>query len=99
VWDDTRVLDAEVASHLVLARRSGREWFLGALTGSTPYETTVRLTFLGKGRWKLRLWKDAADSIVNAEHLEVEERVVTPAESLIIRMAPAGGCVARLQPE
>ncbi len=99
VWDDTRVLDAEVARHLVIVRRSGKDWFLGALTGSDPYETTVPLDFLRKGRWKLRLWKDAADSDVDAEHLEVEERVVTSAQSLTIRMAPAGGCVARFQPE
>ncbi len=99
VWDDTRVLDAEVASHIVVARRSGKQWFLGALTDSNARETTVRLDFLGKGRWKMRLWKDAADSAVNAEHLEVDERRVIPGESLTIRMAPAGGCVAVFQPE
>ncbi len=99
VWDDTKVLDAEVAKHLVVARRYGKDWFLGALTDSSPYEATVKLDFLGKGRWRLHLWKDAADSNVNAEHLESEERLVLPSDSLTIRMAPAGGCVARFQPE
>jgi len=51
------------------------------------------------GRWKPRLWKDAADSNINAEHLEVEERVVTSTDALTIHLAPAGGCAARLQRE
>jgi alpha-glucosidase len=98
VWDDTNVLDAEVARHLVIARRSGREWFIGALAGRDGYYATFGLDFLGKGRWNLHLWRDAADSDTNAEHLEVEERVVTSADKMTVRMAPAGGFVARLQP-
>jgi alpha-glucosidase len=99
VWDDTRVLEGEVAQHLVIARQSGNDWFLGALTGSAAYETTIKLDFLGPGRWHVRLWKDAADSHVNAEHLDVEEHVVTPADTWVLRLAPAGGCVARFQRE
>ncbi|HYK89926.1 MAG TPA: glycoside hydrolase family 97 protein [Acidobacteriota bacterium] len=99
VWDDTKVLDAEVSRHLVVVRRSGKEWFLGAMTDNSAYETSVKLDFLGKGRWKMRLWKDSADSNSNAEHLDIEDRVVSSAEGLVIHLAPAGGCVARFQPE
>jgi alpha-glucosidase len=99
VWDDTRVPDGEVAKHLVMVRRSGDDWFLGALTDSNAREIPVKLDFLGPGRWKLRLWKDAADSNINAEHLEVEERVVSAGDTLHLQMAPAGGAVARFQKE
>lgn len=99
VWDDTKVLDGDVGKHIIVARRSGESWFLGALTDSTARELPIKLDFLGSGTWKLRLWKDAADSNVNAEHLEVEERTITPADILTLRMAPAGGCAARLQKE
>jgi alpha-glucosidase len=98
VWDETRVLDGAVAEHLVMARRSGNDWFLGALTDSHAREIPVKLDFLGPGRWKLRLWKDAADSDVNAEHLEVEEREATPVDTLMLKLSPAGGAVARFQP-
>ena len=46
----------------------------------------------------MKLWKDAADSGVNAEHLEVEEREVTPADNLVLELSAAGGAVARFQP-
>jgi alpha-glucosidase len=84
---------------VVVARRSGQEWFLGGLTGSGAYDASVSLAFLKKGRWRLRLWRDATDSDVNAEHLEIEERVVTAQDVLKIHCAPAGGFVAWLRRE
>jgi alpha-glucosidase len=97
VWDDTRVLDAEVARHLVVARRSGGDWFLGGLNDRQARDLTVKLDFLEKGAWKLRLWKDARDSDQDATHLEVEERMVKPGDSLTLRLASAGGFVGHLQ--
>jgi alpha-glucosidase len=97
VWDDTRVLDGAVGEHLVMARRSGDAWFLGALTNSQPRELAIKLDFLGPGSWKLQFWKDGADASENAEHLATEERTVQSGETLSLRLAPAGGCVARLQ--
>jgi len=97
VWDETRVLDGVVAQQLVEARRSGRDWFLGAMTDSTAREIPVKLDFLKTGRWKMQLWQDSADSDVNAEHLEFEERVVTAADTMPLKLSPAGGAVARFQ--
>jgi alpha-glucosidase len=99
VWDDTRVLDAEVAQHLVMARRSGHEWFLGAMTDRVARDIPVKLDFLPPGRWKLRLWSDAPDSNVNAEHLQLEDRLVSPTDTLTLALAPAGGCVGWFRPE
>ncbi len=59
----------------------------------------VKLDFLPPGRWKLRLWKDAPDSNVNAEHLQLEDRLVGPSDTLTLPLAPAGGCVGWLRPE
>jgi alpha-glucosidase len=97
IWDDTRVLDGQPAEHLVMVRRSGDDWFLGALTDSTARKMPVKLDFLGPGQWKMRLWKDAPESDVNAAHLEVEERSVTSADTVALRLAQAGGCVAHFQ--
>ncbi|HXT13067.1 MAG TPA: glycoside hydrolase family 97 protein [Candidatus Angelobacter sp.] len=94
VWDDTRVLDGEPGQHLVIVRRSGDRWFLGAMTDRQPRTFPVKLDFLGPGKWKMRLWKDASDSDINAEHLETEERIVTRSGQVEIHCAPAGGAVA-----
>ena len=94
VWDDTRVLDGVVAEHLVMARRSGDEWYLGALNDRKARELPVKLDFLGTGAWTMRLWKDAADASTNAMNIEIQDRVVNAGDTLSLQLAPAGGSVA-----
>jgi alpha-glucosidase len=94
VWDETRVLDGAVAQHLVMARRSGNEWFLGALTDHQSRQIPIRLDFLGPGKWTMSLWSDAPDSGLNAEHLQTETRTVDAGNTLDLRLAPNGGAVA-----
>lgn len=96
VWDDTRVLEGEPGRNLVMARRSGDRWFVAALTDNNARDVVVKLDFLARGKWNLQLWKDAADSDVNAEHLATENRQVHPGQSINVHLAPAGGCVAVL---
>ena len=36
VWDDTKVLDARIAEYALVARRSGKDWYVGAMTNWTP---------------------------------------------------------------
>jgi len=98
VWDETLVPDGEPGEHLVMARRSGRNWFVGALTNSQARRLPLQLSFLGPGKWKVRLWKDAGDSGVNAEHLETEDREVAAGDSLVFDCAMSGGGVAWLRP-
>jgi alpha-glucosidase len=98
VWDDTRVLEAAVGERLVMARRSGDHWFLGALTDGNPRDIRVKLEFLGSGSWTARIWKDAPDSDINAEHLVTEERTVTRADVLNLHLARSGGAVVQVEP-
>ncbi|MEN6337647.1 MAG: glycoside hydrolase family 97 protein [Phycisphaerales bacterium] len=98
VWDDTRVLDAAVGEHVVIVRRNGSRWFLGALTDRNARDIPVKLGFLGEGSWTLKLWKDAVDSDTAGEHLLTEERTVTSADELTLHLARAGGAVASFEP-
>jgi alpha-glucosidase len=98
VWDETRVLSGVVAEHLVIARRSGTDWYLGALNNSRTRVRSVKLDFLGGGKWKLRWWRDAADSSENAEHVEIDESIVSAGDTLNIRMAPGGGAAMHFVP-
>jgi alpha-glucosidase len=98
VWDDTRVLDGAVGEHLVIVRRNGSRWFLGALTDRNARDIPVKLDFLGLGSWTLKLWKDAPDSETVGGHLITEQRVVTAADELTLHLARAGGAVASFEP-
>jgi alpha-glucosidase len=98
VWDDTRVLDGAVGEHVVIVRRNGNRWFLGALTNSKGRDIPVKLDFLGAGSWMLKLWKDAPDSGTEGTHLVTEQKAVTSAGRLTLHLARAGGAVACFEP-
>jgi alpha-glucosidase len=83
-----------VGEHVVIARRNGNRWFLGALTDRTARDLSLKLDFLGDGSWKLKLWEDAPDSDPEVEHLVTKERFVRPADMLNLHLARAGGAVA-----
>ena len=74
VWDETRVLSGAVGEHLVIARRSGTNWFLGALNNSYSRVRSIKLDFLGAGRWHLRWWHDAPTARKKPSTSSIEER-------------------------
>ncbi len=46
VWDDTRVLSGEIGEYIVTARRSGEDWFVGAITNTDARSVSVNFDFL-----------------------------------------------------
>jgi alpha-glucosidase len=95
VWDETRVLDADFAKHVVIARRSGRNWWLAAMNDTEPLTLNVPLSFLGGDRYKLETFSDGAKPTdVDAKSQSVDRK-----GNLTINMAANGGFVARLTAE
>jgi alpha-glucosidase len=96
VWDETRVLAAAVGEHILVARRSGRDWYVGALTNWTPRDLELDLSFLGQGAFDADVYRDGP----NADRVGVdyarERRVVSAADRLHIHLAPGGGFAARI---
>lgn len=96
VWDDTVVLAADVAQHLVIARRAGDRWYLAAMNGEQPLTLRVPLAFLGGGAWELRAFADTPGSGAQPERIAETRRPVAAADTLEITLAPAGGYAAVL---
>lgn len=99
VWDDIKVLQAKVGDYLLLARRSGKEWFVGGLTDWSIRDLELDLSFLGTGEYVIEIFQDGinADRFASDyKHLKLE---VSPDLKMKIHMAPGGGWVARIKPE
>ena len=97
VWDETKVLAAEVAGHLVIARRSGDRWWLAAMNADDALTLKVPLDFLGEGKWNLRAFTDAPESATSPEKVTEIKQNVEPNQSLTLVMAPAGGYAASFE--
>jgi len=97
-WDDTKVLDARIAEYLVVARRNGSDWYVGALTDWTPRELAVDFSFLPEGNFQMEAFQDG----VNADRMGSDYKMlkiqVRKTTKLKIKLAPGGGWAARVTP-
>ena len=97
-WDETRVLDAKIADYVVVARRNGRDWYVGAMTDWSPRSLDVDLSFLGDGGFTMDAYQDG----INAEKFASDYRKATSSvnkgSKLKINLAPGGGWAARIHP-
>ncbi len=92
-WDDTRALTAEVGKEVVIARRSGNDWWVGAMTDRHAREVRVPLSVLPPGLFRAEIYQDD----VAAEHgFKLETRAVIPPDELRLSLAAAGGALVRL---
>jgi alpha-glucosidase len=98
VWDETRVLSGRPDEYISVARRRGREWFVGSLTTWQPREIDLPLEFLGRGEFVAEIWSDAADAGENPKHTVHEEKRVNASGVLHVKMAPGGGNAIRIRP-
>ena len=98
VWDDTVVLSAEVAQHVVIARRSGSRWYLAAMNGDAPLTLKIPLKFLDGGAWTLRAFADTSESSTQPAKVSDTTRDVSATDTLELTLAPAGGYAAVLSP-
>jgi len=98
VWDETHVVNGRPGDWITVARRHGREWFVGGLTGWHPNEVDVPLEFLGRGDFIAEIYSDAPDAAENPKHVVREEKRVNATTLLHMKMAPGGGQAIRIRP-
>ncbi len=96
VWDETHVLDARVADYILMARKSGEEWYLGAMTDWTPRELEADLKFLPAGEFEAEVFKDGLNSQRYGSDYKKEIIPLSNHDKLKIKLAPGGGWVARI---
>jgi alpha-glucosidase len=91
-WDETIVLDAKVAEHILLARRNGDTWFIGGLTGSVGQTISIDFSFLGEGQFEMELWRDGENTRADGTNYEYfKEESINSEMKYIISMAEGGG--------
>src|SRR6266511_2503020 len=91
-WDETRLVSGNPDTHVVLARRNGTNWFVGAVTAGGGRTIAVPLGFLGAGSWLADVYSDSASG------LAVRTQQVTGAGTLSLTVATNGGFTVRLCP-
>lgn len=95
VWDETRVLQAEIGEYIVTARRKGNTWYVGGITNWTERDLKIDLSSLGCGTTAL-LYRDGANAHRKGSDYKVEAFPLTQPQ-LNIHIAPGGGFLLRIE--
>jgi hypothetical protein len=94
-WDETRVLSGEPGKTVVMARRAGSVWYVGAINGTNdPQTITLPTDFIGGLSWKGTFIQDG-DTPRSFSFASGAGR--TDARPLVRGVLPRGGLVARFQ--
>jgi alpha-glucosidase len=97
-WDETHVVTGRPGEDVSVARRRGREWYLGSIIGWRANDLGIPLEFLSKGDFIAETYSDAPDADANPKHTAREETRVTAATVLRVKMASGGGQAVRIRP-
>jgi alpha-glucosidase len=97
LWDDTKVLSAKLGDHVVVAKRSGEQWFIGGMTAErkAPLELDVKLDFLPEGAsFTLTSFEDGVNADRQAMHYVKRVQTVRRGDVVKLRMVRNGGYAA-----
>ena len=96
VWDESKALQGEIGEFVVQARRSGDDWFVGAMTGLQARDITINTAdFLQKGKkYRVEMYND--DPMLNTR-TKVASTVQTlkAGKVLKLHLQPSGGAALR----
>ncbi|MCY1722277.1 glycoside hydrolase family 97 protein [Prolixibacteraceae bacterium Z1-6] len=98
IWDDTKVLNGAISEYITMARRSGKNWFVGAMTNSEARELEITLDFLPEGKFKMTSFSDTEKIKQDAESAQKTELTVEKEDSVKIKMQAGGGFAAVFEP-
>lgn len=97
VWDATKVIDAKISDYLVVARRSGDNWYIGAMTDWTARDFDIKLDFLSEGDYEVQIMQDGINANKFAEDYKLINTTVNKKGSLKAPLAKGGGWIAVLK--
>lgn len=96
-WDETLVPEAKISDYIVVARKKGDKWYVGAMTDRTPRTLEIKLDFLDPGQKKITIWQDGVNAHSNPIDFQVIEKSVQAGQVVEIEMAQGGGWVAVIE--
>ena len=98
VWDDSKALDGEIGEYIVQARRTGDEWFVGAMTNTDPRTITITTDFLTPGKkYNLSLY-EADYNVKTRTNVRTTRKKIKAGDKLTLNLKASGGAAMHFTP-
>ena len=97
-WDESLVLHSKIGTYAAIARRNGKNWFVGCLNAVEPRTLEVVFDFLpGDKNYTAHIYRDD-DSVNTRTKVGIKKRDVTATSVFRADLAKQGGVAIRLVP-
>ncbi len=99
-WDDIRFIGGTPESYVVIAKRTGDLWYVGAINNSDQREALLDLSFLPQGKYQIEYWRDGkkANKIATDCDHSTMSLTIDKESTHKVKMAQAGGYAAIISP-
>ena len=99
VWDESKALDGEIGEYIVQARRSGNDWFVGAMNGLTARNICINTSeFLQKGKkYRVEIYNDDP-SLKTCTKVASTVMTIKAGKVLKLHLQASGGAALRFVP-
>lgn len=98
VWDETKVLYAEIGEIGVIARRKGDDWFIGGINGEKARNINIDFSFLDPGvRYSAKKYSDDP-SVQTRTKVRIDEIETDSNQLLPVSIAANNGFAMHLRP-
>lgn len=96
VWDESKALQGEIGEYIVQARRSGNDWFVGAMNGLQARDITLNTAdFLQKGKkYRVEIYNDDP-SLNTRTKVASAIQTIKAGKILKLHLQPSGGAALR----
>jgi len=99
VWDETKVLNAQIGDYVIIARRNGRDWYIGAMTDWTARDFELDLSFLPAGSFQMTSFSDGPNADRSGNDYKKSVQTIDKTSKIKIHLMGGGGFAARLVPQ
>ena len=96
VWDESKALQGEIGEYIVQARRSGNDWFVGAMNGLQARDITINTAdFLQKGKkYRVEIYNDNP-ALNTRTKVSTVVQTIKAGKTLKLHLQPSGGAALR----
>ncbi|MDO7846251.1 glycoside hydrolase family 97 catalytic domain-containing protein [Hymenobacter sp. M29] len=90
-WDETRVVQGEIGQYITVARRKGKDWFVGTITNNDGRTLKLPLNFLPKGQtFTASIYADDPSQPTRTK-VGIKRQRVKAGQVLDVKLLPSGG--------
>ncbi|MBQ2210631.1 MAG: glycoside hydrolase family 97 N-terminal domain-containing protein [Prevotella sp.] len=104
VFDESIALDGQPGEYIIQARRSGKDWYIGAMTNKEGRTVTIPTDFLPVGKYEVEIYND--DPTLDTQtKVSMRSQIVNckssnrkSAKPIALTLQPSGGAALHFKP-